>query len=350
MSKTNKNKLRHEEKINLLKELKIVSRSFYLTLRILPETILIPTGIAYLIARYIDTIVDDNSTPITFKKIYIDEIRKAIISKSIENFNAPLSANNINTTQADTPITIYISLFQSLHPENQALVAKVLLEITDGMSLELEKFNACSVNELQSLNTTIELNTYIYKVAGSVGEFFTKLILLHEPKLQLQNTNFNTSIAINFGKALQLTNVLRDLRQDLLDGKCYLPKDSLANYNLEPTDLLNYPKHKLENVLKEFFQLAIQYYLPTAAYIVSIPKSCPRLRLGALWPLLIGIETLTKLVSNKSWPNSLEAIKVNRRWIYFMVIKSFILIYSNTMLKFIIKKRIKYLKDKIENT
>ena len=347
MTKTNKNNLSSEEKSNLLRELKIVSRSFYLTLRVLPKSIFIPTGIAYLIARYLDTIVDNSCTSIRFKKQYIHEIRKTITPNHVKNSLETLSSNNITADVPNTPIHIYNNLFHSLHSEEQKLVAKVLLEITDGMLLELKKFNKCSAMEIQSLASHIELDTYIYKVAGSVGEFFTELILLHEPKLQSSNTNFKSNIAINFGKALQLTNILRDLRQDLLDGKCYLPKDNLANYNLEPSNLLNYPRHKLENVLEEYLQLAIQYYLQTEEYILPIPKSCPRLRLGALWPILIGIETLTKLVSNNNWPNSKEPIKVSRRWIYLMIMKSFTVIYSDTLLKMLIKRQIKKLTSKI---
>ena len=57
----NKSKLSNKEKANILKELKIVSRSFYLTLRVLPDKIFAPAGVAYLIARYIDNIVDNES-------------------------------------------------------------------------------------------------------------------------------------------------------------------------------------------------------------------------------------------------------------------------------------------------
>ena len=52
--RANKTALSTKEKAAILSELKLVSRSFYLTLKILPGNIFAPAGIAYLIARYID--------------------------------------------------------------------------------------------------------------------------------------------------------------------------------------------------------------------------------------------------------------------------------------------------------
>ena len=341
--KANKSKLNNKEKSNILKELKIVSRSFYLTLRILPGSVFTPAGVAYLIARYIDNIVDNKSVSMDSKKTHIYEIRKTFAP----NRNDLTESLNSNTNQSHTSILTYKHLFDTLHCDDQKLVSKVLLEITDGMLFELEKFNQYSPNEIKSLSTYVELDNYIYKIAGSVGEFFTELILLHEPKLRLSDTSYFFDIAIEFGKALQLTNILRDFKPDLIEGKCYFPQNSLTSYNIHPSDLLNDSQDKIEIVLNELLQLAFKYYLKASMYVLYIPKTCPRLRLAALWPLLIGIETLNKLVSSKEWSTSNKPIKVKRKWIYLMLIKSFVVIYSNTMLKFIIKRQLKHLKDNI---
>ena len=343
--KANKSKLSNKEKSNILKELKLVSRSFYLTLRILPNTVFAPAGVAYLIARYIDNIVDNKSVSIASKKNRICELRTTFTT----NRSNVAKSLNPNTNQSSTSILTYKNLFDTLHYDDRNLVSKVLLEITDGMIFELEKFDKYSPNKIKSLNTYIELDNYIYKIAGSVGEFFTELILLHEPKLKLSDTSYFFDIAIEFGKALQLTNILRDFKADLIEGKCYFPQSSLASYNIHPSDLLNDSQDKIEIVLNELLQLAIKYYSKASSYILYIPKTCPRLRLAALWPLLIGIETLNELVSSKEWSTSNKPIKVKRKWIYLMLMKSFPVIYNDTIMKFMIKRQIKKLKDKISN-
>ena len=218
------------------------------------------------------------------------------------------------------------------------------------VAFHLGLFDKYSPNEIKSLNTYIELDNYIYKIAGSVGKFFTELILLHEPKLRLSDTSYFFDTAIAFGKALQLTNILRDFKADLIEGKCYFPQSSLASYNIHTSDLLNDSQDKIEIALNELLQMAIKYYSKASSYILYIPKPCPRLRLAALWPLLIGIETLNKLVSTKEWSTSNKPIKVKRKWIYLMLMKSFAIIYNDTIMKFIIKRQIKKLTAKISTT
>ncbi|SVC92854.1 uncharacterized protein METZ01_LOCUS345708, partial [marine metagenome] len=282
--KANKSKLNNKEKTNILKELKMVSRSFYLTLRILPDKIFAPAGVAYLIARYIDNIVDDKSIPLNLKKSHLYKIRESFTTNIInDNLDKSLIGN---TEKSYTRILAYKDLFSTLSSEDQNLVSKVLLEITDGMIFELKIFDKYSPSEFKSLSTYSELDNYIYKIAGSVGEFFTELILLHEQKLKLSNPDHLFEMAIDFGKALQLTNIIRDFKTDLIEGKCYLPETSLANCNIHPDDLLKCSQDKIAIALSELLQLAIQYYSNASIYILYIPKSCPRLRLAALWPLL----------------------------------------------------------------
>tara|TARA_B100001013_G_C24610071_1_gene442772 strand:+ start:150 stop:1202 length:1053 start_codon:yes stop_codon:yes gene_type:complete len=341
----NKSKLSNKEKANILKELKIVSRSFYLTLRVLPGKIFAPAGVAYLIARYIDNIVDDKSIPINYKKDHLYKIRESFTTNTI---NGNLDEFPIcKTEKSDTKISTYKDLFDTLSSKDQNLVSKVLLEITDGMIFELKKFGEYSPNELKPLSTYSELDNYIYKIAGSVGEFFTGLILLHEQKLKLSNTDYLFEMGICFGKALQLTNIIRDFKTDLIEGKCYLPETSLANHKIHPPDLLHYSQDKISIALAELLQLATQYYSNASTYILFIPKSCPRLRLAALWPLLIGVETLQILASGRESHNSNRPIKVKRNWIYLMIMKSILVIHNDKLLKFIIERQIKKLKDKI---
>ena len=82
-----------------------------------------------------------------------------------------------------------------------------------------------------------DLDRYTYFVAGCVGEFWTKISLDHTASLHHWNAEDMLARAVRFGKGLQLTNILRDLAQDLRIGRCYLPRTELSAVGVEPEQL-----------------------------------------------------------------------------------------------------------------
>ena len=74
-------------------------------------------------------------------------------------------------------------------------------------------------------------------------------------------------------------------------------------------------------------------YTPEAAerYVLAIPRHCLRLRLAALWPLLIGLATLTRLANSRDWLDAKTHIKVKRGWVYRMIFKSCFVVCSNRL-------------------
>jgi farnesyl-diphosphate farnesyltransferase len=69
---------------------------------------------------------------------------------------------------------------------------------------------------------------------------------------------------------------------------------------------------------------------------MAIPRSCFRLRLAALWPMLIGLSTLSKLSTDARrgfWLYPERPSKVSRRWVYRTVILSIPAVFSNTALR-----------------
>ena len=61
----------------------------------------------------------------------------------------------------------------------------------------------------------------------------------HLPSLARWDVEKYSEMGIRFGKALQLTNILRDIPRDLKIGRCYLPASALSVAGLQPKDLLN---------------------------------------------------------------------------------------------------------------
>jgi len=101
------------------------------------------------------------------------------------------------------------------------LQARTLNDVIDGCAAD------CAPLEVR---TEADLARYCYGVAGSVGLLSAAIFRYQDPAVP--------ELAIRLGQAMQLTNILRDLKEDLLNGRCYLPLDDLHRFGLEPADLL----------------------------------------------------------------------------------------------------------------
>jgi len=101
------------------------------------------------------------------------------------------------------------------------LEGRILNDVIDGCAAD------CAPLEIR---TEEDLARYCYGVAGSVGLLSAGIFRYRDPAVP--------ELAIRLGQAMQLTNILRDLKEDLLNGRCYLPLDDLHRFGLEPADLL----------------------------------------------------------------------------------------------------------------
>jgi phytoene/squalene synthetase len=144
------------------------------------------------------------------------------------------------------------------------LVREVLVTITSGQKLDLLRFESSGPmasradgRKILALETAADLDDYIYRVAGGVGEFWTKICRAHLfPKARLDEKQFIAD-GIRFGKGLQLVNILRDLPVDLKNGRCYLPRQRLIRFGLLPETLLA-PENeaKFLPLFREYLDLA----------------------------------------------------------------------------------------------
>ncbi|HIE71197.1 MAG TPA: squalene/phytoene synthase family protein [Planctomycetes bacterium] len=277
--------------------LRDVSRSFYLTLRVLPRSVRPQIGLAYLLARATDSIADTNLVP---WKDRVERLRQ--FRERIRYTDAlPVDFSDL-AQQQDNPAEHrlldhsheMLEMLDTLMPEDRGQVQLLLETITRGQELDLRRFGDGS--KLASLKTPTELDDYTYHVAGCVGEFWTRLTRQHcFPGTQLNEDEFLADAA-RFGRGLQLVNVLRDVPRDLRLGRCYLPADELKAAGLKPADLLDPGAwDKLEPVFNKWRHKARAHLTAGWRYTNTIPCDQYRLRLACAWPILLGIKTLDKL-------------------------------------------------------
>ena len=294
------------------------SRSFYLSLKVLPKNIRRHIGLTYLLARLADTIADskvgENKILLQSLKEYNARIQDS--NKELPDFTklASIQENKSESellSDAIIPVN-YLEKTDKFTDSDRQKIRTCLDIIIGGQSLDLERFTDASGNQIISLDNEEELDDYTYRVAGSVGELWTHMSLDHLFEMDSEMQEILFIKALNFGKSLQLINILRDLPEDLLMGRCYLPKETLEKYDLTAEDLKD---SKNMEAFKPLFDIyldrAISYLNDAIEYIEMLPKNQYRLRLSCMLPVLIGQRTLI-LLRKENILDSKNRIKVMR--------------------------------------
>ena len=176
--------------------------SFYVSFRFLPADRRKAITALYAFCREVDDIVDDQTTDVVQARFKLDGWRKEI---------AEMKAG-----RPDHLITQ--ALFPHLDTFN--LDINLLLAIIDGMEMDLDKVR---------YETFDDLRKYCWHVASAVGILAARIFGLKNPQTE--------KYAEKLGLAFQLTNIIRDVGEDLKIGRIYLPADDLKQFGVSEDDL-----------------------------------------------------------------------------------------------------------------
>ena len=279
--------------------LQATSRSFYLTLRVLPARVRPQIGLAYLLARTTDTIADTEILPVAQRLEALQKLRERILGQN----STPLNFGELARQQGSAAekkllekIEDSLAVLQHFSAAEKKLIRSVLTTITSGQELDLRRFANTSAEKIIALETAAELDDYTYRVAGCVGEFWTNICRAHLfPHARLDEKQFIAD-GIRFGKGLQLVNILRDLPADLKSGRCYLPTQRLEEAKLLPETLLSPAnEQKFLPLFHEYLDKAESHLAAGWRYTNTLPFGQFRVRLACAWPVLLGVKTIEKL-------------------------------------------------------
>ncbi|SDI17277.1 phytoene/squalene synthase family protein [Paraburkholderia phenazinium] len=321
--------------------LKGVSRSFYLTLRILPAGMRDPIGLAYLLARAADTIADTSLIPPEQRLELLLSLRAQVNGVPYEGAFLQRMSGEVagQQMQSDEKVLLEslgpaLAILAQLSDADHEAVRDIVSTLTEGMEFDLRTFPDERSGRIVALQNLAELDRYTYLVAGCVGEFWTRMTYAHMPGTLKDAPETMLARGVRFGKALQMTNVLRDCSKDLRIGRCYLPVALLERFDLTAQDLL-VPGNSLraQPLLFELVRLSLDHFRAAVEYTLAIPRFSVRLRLACLWPVLIGLETLVLLVHNEAWLDPAKVSKIQRSKVYEVMTYSTALVASNALLR-----------------
>ena len=316
--------------------LRQVSRSFYLSLAVLPRPLREPIGLAYLLARAADTVADARLIKCEGRLGHLETLRRACAGEAVD-VGALGRACAPHQAPAERVLLERVGealdRVEALAPADRHEVRAVLATLTSGMIFDLTRFPGEDSKGLAAIETLEELDHYTYLVAGCVGPFWTVLHVAHRRRLSDWALREMREQGVSFGKALQLTNVLRDVPGDLAHGRCYLPARELAALGLGPRDLLEPAgAARALPLYRRLLGLALEHYNVAWDYTLAIPRLEWRMRLACAWPLLIGLATLADLAAH---PNPLivtAPIKIPRGAVRALLARSTLTVWSNRAL------------------
>jgi farnesyl-diphosphate farnesyltransferase len=291
--------------------LKGVSRSFYLSLRLLPRPMRGAASLGYLLARASDTLADSSSQPVELRLALLDDFARAVAGDAAMPRWPAAMLNGLADPRERALLEACAGIGAALEhlPDGEArLVREVLATIIGGQRLDLERFGHADAAHPVALADAAALEDYTWRVAGCVGAFWTKLgFLTLGGRFSRADEPGLVQRGIAYGMGLQLVNILRDLPADLAAGRCYLP---LA----DPAD-----RAALMAAREAWLPRADEWLGQGIDYARALRQR--RLRAASGLPALLGRETLALLHG----PAAMQTrVKVPRRRVWLAMARALV--------------------------
>ncbi len=269
-------------------------------------------SLGYLIARTSDTIADTDGVPVAERLSLLEDYADSIsrgdpLPAWPESILSHADAGERRLLERAGAVLGWLGRID----DGQAtLVREVVATIIGGQLMDLRTFGSADAAHPIALPDTSSLDTYTWCVAGCVGAFWTKLgFLTLGSKFSNVDPERLLGKGIDYGKGLQLVNILRDLPKDLAMGRCYLPVT-------DPSD-----RAALMSSFMQWHRQAVLYVSEGKAYAETLDSR--RLRAATVLPALIAEDTLD-LLRSATWEALQSRVKVPRSTVYRLLVESFL--------------------------
>jgi 4,4'-diapophytoene synthase len=311
-----------------------VSRTFALTIPVLPQRLAKVMTNAYLLCRLADTIEDDvgldSDQKSAFHARFVAVVKGAEAAEPFAAALTPLLSTRVLPAERDLVenAAAVIRVTHSFPAAEQAALTRCVGIMCSGMP-EFQRNKS-----LRGLANLGELASYCYFVAGVVGEMCTELFCLHSAELAKQRDAM-LRLAVSFGQGLQMTNILKDVWDDRQANACWLPRSVFAGgtFDLERLEELHTSSAFREG-LNELIGIGHAHLRNALEYTCMIPKREAGIRRFCLWALGLAVLTLRKIHRNPTFRSGNE-VKVSRRTVKATVFATNLTLLSNRALRLI---------------
>jgi len=235
--------------------------SFYYSFSFLPREQKKAVRTVYAFCRETDDIVDAEREP--HRKIALLRKWRQELGRALEGQSHYPVLNQISATakRFNIPVEHFYELIQGVE-----------------MDLTITRYE-----------TFEDLHTYCYRVASSVGLMCLKIFGPRHERTR--------EYAVNLGIALQLTNILRDVKTDAKRGRIYIPQEDLHRFRYTEEDLLSHRYSPQFVALMEFECSRAEEYFAKAQSL--LPREDRRVMFAAKIMERIYYHTLLRIKKNR---------------------------------------------------
>lgn len=206
--------------------------SFYYAFNLLPQEQRDAMNTVYAFCRQTDDIVDEGNTSdeIKYERLHKWRIE---LEKSLDGFSEYQILNRLSSTIQKFNIPL-----------------EPFFELLKGMEMDLQKNRYLTFDDLQ---------LYCYRVASTVGLMCIEIFGYKHASAK--------DFAVNLGIALQLTNILRDIKKDAGKGRIYLPQEDLRKFGYNESEIMS-------NTYNENFTKMMKYQVERAKEYFDRATAC----------------------------------------------------------------------------
>ncbi len=309
-----------------------VSRTFALTIPVLPDKLADVVTNAYLLCRIADTIEDDtgldNVQKSDFHERFVAVVDGSEPARPFAEDLLPLLSSRVLADERELIENTgkVIRVTHSFSADERAALTRCVRIMCSGMP-EFQRNKG-----LRGLENLDEMARYCYFVAGVVGEMLTELFCLHCPPLRERHEQM-MQLAVSFGQGLQMTNILKDIWDDRQADTCWLPRSVFGNgeFRLERLEE-HHRSEAFTQGLNELVGVAHGHLRNALNYTCMIPKREVGIRRFCLWAIGLAVLTLRKIHRNPSFTAGAE-VKVSRRTVKATVVTTNMTLMSNRALR-----------------
>jgi len=218
------------------------AKNFYYAFLVLPAAKRQALCAVYAFMRRCDDITDDATLPL--------QERRQKLAAWLDAFHRAQAG-----LATDEPVVLALTDAQRRY----GIPVELLDQLASGTQMDVEVGDDLLLCETAATSLTIwyrtfeDLRLYCYRVASVVGLVCIRVFGYRDPAAE--------PLAERCGLAFQLTNIIRDVKEDAAMGRVYLPEEDLAKFGISPGELLSAPDAaKMRPLLAMEADRAREYY------------------------------------------------------------------------------------------
>ncbi len=349
-----------------------VSRTFALTIRILPPRLRESVTIAYLLCRIADVLEDATGLDASLRIAGLESFAGALADPRASAEELSDSLDPADRLPLQDPCSLrllrgrlaVLRSYSGLPQAERDVLSRWIQAMALGMSTFVDRerrfmaaghsFGSGDVLKRPAdqvpyvLETRDELRAYAYYVAGTVGHLLTELFTLHlgpkaPPPGRLRD------LAEPFGLGLQFTNIIQDMAEDRRRGWSYVPEE-IARFHGTSVCRLDDPEGMPAalRVVGDLVHEAAGYLDRAMEYTLLMPRAAPRIRLFCLWPTFFALRTLVRLWGEEQVVSGVAKVKITRREVRRVIGSTVPASMSDSVLKRLYRAERERLRRRIE--